>query len=137
MYSLLMQKAIKDTLSNRFKEFRRPPKSRKISGSTTASTSTSASKSMSQKSPSLNVDALMSTPEIPPGEDATSFKRHNSLLIAESRKGHPNMLLVNDCMKKSFEMRRKDLLTELYSVNVVFEKYPFLRRPDQVATYYM
>ena len=75
----------------------------------------------------------MTTPEIPPGEDATSFRRHNNLLITESKKCHPNMLLVNDCMKKSFEMRRKDLLTELYTINAIFERYPFLRRPDQVC----
>ena len=75
----------------------------------------------------------MVTPEIPPGEDATSFRRHNNLLIAESKKSHPNMMLVSECMKKSFEMRRKDLLTEPYTINEVFGRYPFLRRPDQVV----
>ena len=42
------------------------------------------------------------------------------------------MLIVNDCMQKSFKMRHRDLLSELYDINTVFEKYPFLREPEQV-----
>jgi len=113
-------------LSNRFKELRRPPKSKKTSDSPKL---TGADK---QKPPGLNVKAIMNPPDVPPGEDVISFRRHNNLLIAESKKSRANMLLVNECMEKSYEMRRRDLLSELYSITVVFEKYPFLRKPEQV-----
>jgi len=88
-----------------------------------------------QKPPGLNVEEIMNPPDVPPGEDAISFRRqsrYNNLLIAESKKSHANMLLINECMEKSYEMRHRDLLSELHSITVVFEKYPFLCKPEQL-----
>ena len=129
MYVMYMQKAIKESLGNRFKEFRRPPKPRVKHSS--------PSISYKQKSPSLNVDLVMNLPAVPVGEDEAAFKQHNKRLIAESKRNNPSMMVVNECMKNSFEMRRRDLLSELYDINSVFEKYPFLRKPEQVHYMYV
>ena len=94
--------------------------------------SSSPSTNHKQKSPSLNIDVVMNLPEVPAGEDEAAFKQHNKRLIVESKKTNPRMLVVNECMLKSFEMRRRDLLSELYDINTVFDKYPFLCEPEQV-----
>ena len=98
MYLMYMQKAIKELFGNWFKEFRRPPKPR-VKHSC-------PSISYKQKFPSLNVDLVMNLPAVPAGEDEAAFKQHNKQLIAESERNNPRMLTVNECMKKSFEMRR-------------------------------
>ena len=87
-----------------------------------------------KKSPSVNVNLVMNLPAVPAGEDEAAFKQHNKRLIAESERNNPRMLIVNECMKKSFKMRCRDLLSKLYNINSVFEKYPFLREPEQVRS---
>ena len=121
---MYMQKRIKESFGNWFKEFRRPPKPR--------AKHFCPSISYKQNFPSLNVDLVMNLPAVPAGEDEAAFKQHNKRLIAESKRNNPRMLTVNECMKKSFEIRRRDLLSELYDTNSVFEKYPFLHEPEQV-----
>ena len=102
MYVMYMQKAIKESFGNWFKEFRWPPKPR-VKHSC-------PSINYKQKSPSLNVDLVINLAAVPAGEDKAAFKQHNKRLIAESKRNNPRMVIVNECMKKSFEMRRRDLL---------------------------
>ena len=65
MYVMYMQKAIKESLGNRFKE---------IQMATETKGETFLPK---YKSPSLNVDLVMNLPAVPAGEDEADFKQHN------------------------------------------------------------
>ena len=76
-------------------------------------------------------------PSIPPGEDETSFKRHNNAIRLEmAKKGKQNMTVLNELVKQSFPMRRKDILDNSFHVNVILQKYRFLKNPDLVSLYY-
>ena len=86
------------------------------------------------KKPKLpGVDSVMNLPTIPPGEDVTSFQRHNKVLLIESKKAHPNMLVVGDLMERTFAMRRRDILESSYDINTILSKYPFLQNGEQVS----
>ena len=110
---------------NRFKEFRREKKvhhERKTGGG----------KVDPQKHPSVSLMPLI---KVPDGEDEHSFSQHNKRLFAEYRKNHPNLVLVNDLMHRSFAQRRKDITETGYSaVESLFEVYPFLQDDNQVCT---
>ncbi len=75
----------------------------------------------------------MKPPVVPPGEDETSFKRHNKILIMESKKTHPNLGIVNPLMERTFAFRRADILSNGGDVVTIFCKYPFLQSADQVS----
>ena len=69
---------------------------------------------------------------MPPGEDKTSFDRHNRVLRVEYSKSTPNGRLVKDLMKLTYPMRRKEILT---SDKSPFIDYPFLQVPEYVSNY--
>ena len=66
MYVMYMQKAIKESLGNGFKEIQMATETK---GETFLPTY--------KKSPSLNVDLVMNLPAVPAGEDEAAFKQHN------------------------------------------------------------
>ena len=68
---------------------------------------------------------------MPAGEDDSSFARHNKEIKSQLAK-KKNSLVLNDLIKLSYAMRRKDILENSYHVKVIFEKYPFLKQPLQV-----
>ena len=74
----------------------------------------------------------MPIPVIPEGEDQTSFARHNHRIQLEMKKTRPNLAVINDLISHSFAMRRHDILDNSYDLETVFQKYPFLREPEQV-----
>ncbi len=111
---------------NRFKEFRRFPKDRPSSSEDRKRTSAGHVK----KAPAL--DLVMKPPEIPPGEDETSFKRHNKLLSIEYKKSKPNMAVVTSLMERTYAYRRIDILENSTDINEILSKYPFLQNLDQV-----
>ena len=75
---------------------------------------------------------VMKPPLIPHGEDETSSKRHNKVLLMESKKGHPNMAVVVPLMERTFSFRRADILANSSDVTSILMKYPFLQHVDQV-----
>ena len=109
---MYMQKAIKESFGNWFKEFSRPPKPR-VKHSC-------PSISYKQKFPSLNVDLVMNLPAVPAGEDEAAFKKHNKRLIAESERNNPRMLTVNECMKKRVSRSDAGTCYQSCTISTVF-----------------
>jgi hypothetical protein len=113
-------------LINRFKEFRRckKPSLPNLKPAKIVS-------SVSKQQPTGRM--LLTVPDIPIGEDETSFTRHNKLIKYEMSKGNKkNLVVLNDLIAQSFAMRRRDILDNSYHVNITLEKYPFLKHPNQV-----
>ena len=69
--------------------------------------------------------------QVPPGEDKTSFERHNRLLSMEYTRPKKNETIVKELMKVSYAMRRNDILENGHTFSII-EKYPFLQRPEHV-----
>ena len=119
-----MQGAIIVGLKNRFKERRRTKKPR-----TPKAESTEVLLSLQpKKGPATN---KLEVPAIPPGEDNTSFERHNRILKLEYAKANPNVATVKELMKTTFAMRRRDILSEGHKFDI--GKYPFLQEPGHVS----
>lgn len=74
----------------------------------------------------------MKPPVAPVGEDETSFKRHNKILVLESKKSNPNMAIVTQLMQRTFSFRRIDILNSPRDIKSIFSSYPFLQNIDQV-----
>ena len=92
-------------LINRFKEFRR---CKKLS---TPKPSTSTTKPVKNTSKQPSPGRMLSTPDIPDGEDETSFARHNKQIKAEIAKGsRKNNVVLGSLIEQSFAMRRRDIL---------------------------
>ena len=117
-------------LINRFKEFRRCRKPLTPKMTTPKPTKTVPPVSKQQPPGSM----VLTIPDVPVGEDETSFTRHNKQIKSEMAKGHKkNNVVLDDLIAQSFAMRRRDILDNSYHVNVILEKYPFLRHPSQVC----
>lgn len=116
------------SLSDRFKEFRRPPKAKR------------AKISAPKKSPKKKLPGITQTLAVPivsPGEDSVSFKRHNNILKSEYKKTRRNYEVVSDLMERTFTMRRKSILENSYSLSAIFDLSPFLQEPPQVTPVYI
>ena len=109
------------------------PKERQLSSNTTSSTTKNSSQ-LKEKTP--RIDSIMKPPTVPPGEDEASFKRHNKILILESKKSRPNIAVVTPLMERTFAFRRADILANPLDVTTMFTKYPFLQNVDQVSANY-
>ena len=57
------------------------------------------------------------------------------VLIIESKKVHPNLLVVNELMSSTFALRRGDILSKSCDIQTIFSKYPFLQNSEQVKLY--
>ena len=57
----------------------------------------------------LQTASLFKEVSLPPGEDDTSFKRNNSTLIAECRKGKPNQLSVQSLLVRTFNGKGSEM----------------------------
>lgn len=79
-----------------------------------------------------NPNLILKPPQIPSGEDDTSFKRHNKVLMLEYKKTKPNMSVVNALMERTYAFRRTDILENSCDVTTILSKYPFLQNIDQV-----
>lgn len=111
------------TLINCFKEFRRYKIVR-------TETSTKVSSDVKPKYPGSTLPAMV----IPDGEDATSFARHNKIIKMEyAKREKKNNMVIRDLVKQSFAMRRQDITKNPSHAQVILEKYPFLKDPDQVT----
>ena len=119
-----VQGAIVKGLDNRFKERRRNKKPRKIKQKSVGIAAPSTRK--------LKVFELH-VPQIPEGEDQTSFERHCRVLKAEYGKPNPNGKTVQQLMTITFPMRRRDILSEGHTFDPL-KKYPFLQQPSHVST---
>ena len=73
----------------------------------------------------LQTASLLKKVSLPPGEDDTSFKRNNSSLIAECRKGKPNQLSVQSLLVTTFPFRRNEILMGK-DLKCILEDYPYL-----------
>lgn len=124
----LLKGAIVQSLINRFKEFRRPPRDRsKVEVK-------QPSHVIKRKPP---IETLMEMPAIPAGEDQTSFKRHNQILVAESKKAKPNMQVVGSLMERTYAFRRGDIISSPSDVMHHLAQYPFLQNVEQVSKWWL
>ncbi len=125
---MCMQGAIVQTLINRFKEFRRNKKDR--SPLNFAISSRSPSQDIQNKRPGESV----AIPDIPEGEDDTSFERHNKAIKMEcSKKGKRNMAVIKELVTVSFAMRRRDIRDSSCHVKDILVKYPFFKMLNLVS----
>lgn len=69
--------------------------------------------------------------QVTPGEDKTSFERHNRLLSMEYTRPKKNEAIVKELMKVSYAMRRNDILENGHTF-IITERYPFLGQPEHV-----
>ena len=119
-----MQGAIVVGLKNRFKERRRLKKPRKPP---------ELHFSKPQKSPAVKIHDL---PDIPAGEDETSFERHNRVLNTEFTKPTPNASNVKQIMQLTYAMRRREILSLGHTKDYnALRKFPFLQVPYHVSLY--
>ena len=81
-----------------------------------------------KKGPAVN---SLELPDIPAGEDSTSFERHNRTLDFEHQKLKPNAAVVKELMQITFAMRRRDILSAEHAHDI--GKYPFLQSPNHVS----
>ncbi len=118
-----LQGAIVMGLKNRFKERRRVKKPRTSSPMVPMRKQT--------KKPSVKIHEL---PDVPDGEDATSFERHNRMLTIEFSKPTPNNCNVEQIMKITYPMRRRDIIEfgHMKDYNALV-KYPFLQDSFHVS----
>ena len=117
---------IVQALTNRFKEFRRNKKP--------SAPKPSKSKVIPSTSKQQSPGRMIAIPDVPDGEDETSFIRHNKLIKSEMAKGNKkNSVVLGDLIKQSFAMRRRDILENSYHVQIILGKYPFLKEPNQVC----
>lgn len=131
MFTFPLQGAIVQSLINRFKEFRRPPRDRSKVG---VIPSKPPSHVIQRKPP---IESLMEMPAIPAGEDHTSFKRHNQILVAESKKAKPNMQVVGSLMERTYAFRRGDIISSPSDVVNNLAQYPFLQNVEQVSKWWL
>ena len=77
-------------------------------------------------------DKTFTLPDVPEGEDAVSFERHNRIHQSEWTKSSRNAVTIEQLMERTFAMRRRDILEASTDVQTTFKKYPFLQDPNQV-----
>lgn len=77
-----------------------------------------------------NSPAVPATPE---GEDRPSHDRHVKLIKLESKKYSPNQHIIQQLMKRTFTFRRMDILSNSLSLAEALERYPPLKKYDEVA----
>ena len=71
-------------------------------------------------------------PSIPEGEDRPSHDRHVKFMKLESKKYHPNYQLTQQLMRRTFTFRRMDILSNSLSLSDALERYPPLKRFEEV-----
>lgn len=63
-------------------------------------------------------------PDIPIGEDQTSFEKHNKVIRAEMKKTKGgNATVLKELVQLTYAMRRKDISTNPCDISHLFEKY--------------
>ena len=109
---------------DRFKQFRRKKKERLPSKSNESSENSSKLKRV----PASNI-----APPKCSGEDEASFQSHNKVIRAEMKKPRGgNTAIINDLIKRSYSMRRRDILSTPRDISTLLQLYPFLKNLDQV-----
>ena len=81
------------------------------------------------KCPSL--DSMLVPNVQHPGEDKSSHDRHVKLMQLEERKVSPNTNILNDLMKRTFSLRRTEIVDKPQPIQQILS-YPSLRRYNQV-----
>ena len=66
------------------------------------------------------------------GEDKNSHDRHVKLMQLEERKVSPDLNILADLMKRTFSIRRTEIIDEPQPVHQLLKAYPSLRRSNQV-----
>lgn len=114
------------TLSQRFRELRRPPRNRLFkSPEATTITETKLLKP-------LQTATLLTKVSIPPGEDDKSFKRNNLALITECRKSKPSLSSLQSLLATTFPFRRNEILAGK-DYSCILQDYPYLMTFDLVS----
>ena len=120
---------------DRFKDMRRPRRSREVVK--TDQEGPKKERAVGTKSPGTHTCNPLTLPDVPEGEDSTSYERHNHVLVAEWKKTSRNAMVVDELMSKTFAFRRRAILDDGCDVTALFTKFPFLQDPNQVNNYYL
>ena len=67
------------------------------------------------------------------GEDEASFESHNKAIRSEIKKPRGNQVIINDLVKRTYSMRRQDILKNGRDITDTLEKYSFFRNIDMVC----
>lgn len=70
---------------------------------------------------------------LPCGEDEASLTRHLNMLNREVKKLNPNKQSVQLLMKKTFSLRRKQILEGIGTVQEILALYSALKYPEEVS----
>ena len=122
-----MQGGIVQTLTDRLKDMRRLRKPKSSDSSTSRSPELERQNKVTPRP-----HKPFTLPDVPEGEDALSFERHNRVLQSEWTKSSRNAVTIEQLMERTFAMRRRDILEASTDVQTTFKKYPFLQDPNQV-----
>lgn len=71
-------------------------------------------------------------PLIPDGEDEASLQRHKKKLKEEMKKVSPSKTALRELMKRTFPLRRREILEGKGAVSEIILLYPALKFPDEV-----
>ena len=71
--------------------------------------------------------------QLAPGEDSVSYERHLKHLQMEFLKTHRNPQKIAELMLLTYPLRREEILNKDYSLNKLFEKFPFLQEVEHVS----
>ena len=72
---------------------------------------------------------------LPVGEDDASQLRHSKLLKSELKKVNPNKRTVRELMKRTFPLRREEIVEGMGSVQDVLSSYAALKYPEEVSSF--
>ena len=122
------------SLVNCFKNFRRnrQKKTKPVLSQSSIDINKPTSKVTHTSGKLPGITAAPKQPTLPAGEDSVSFARHSRVLQAEYKKTTHNPQTVADLMKRTFALRREDILAHSYNLDELYEKYPFLQECEQV-----
>ena len=110
---------------NRFKEFRRQTKPRKLPNDERVTPSRAG-----------KYPGITKRPVPPPGEDSVSYERHTKALQMEFKKTNRNVTLIDDLMVRSFPFRQAEIEEKSYDCKMLFCRFLFLQEGEQVCIHH-
>ena len=88
----------------------------------------------SKKRKAPGITNSVKSPVPAPGEDAVSYERQIKVLQVEYKKANRNRAVVGNLMKRSFALRRQEILEKTVNIEHILVRFPFLQEADQVHT---
>ena len=83
--------------------------------------------------PKKQMPATPAPPIAPHGEDEASHKRHLNMLSLEAKKVKPNEKSLLELMKRTFPLRRQDIVDNSLPIATLLKQYPPLEKYRYVS----